>query len=164
MEPSPTAGKMPKMGPRKKDNYLKDFLRWAEFSGLEISPNARDLMKIDARPALCAAMVAAELGHFQEFHHPAYRARWCEGRDISRREVLAELLTDAGLDADAALEQADAAATQAELERQTQAAIDRGMFGVPTIFIGDQMFWGNDRFELVRFYLQRTAAGDRAAG
>ena len=33
------------------------------------------------------------------------------------------------------------------------------MFGVPTIFVGDEMFWGNDRFELVRYYAQKAGAG-----
>ena len=41
------------------------------------------------------------------------------------------------------------------LTRDTEAAIARGVFGVPTIFVGDEMFWGNDRFELVRFYVQK---------
>ena len=39
------------------------------------------------------------------------------------------------------------------LDSLTQAAIARGVFGVPTMFVGDEMFWGNDRFELVRHYL-----------
>ena len=43
------------------------------------------------------------------------------------------------------------------LETETRAAIARGVFGVPTIFVGDEMFWGNDRFELVRFYLQKAS-------
>ena len=41
------------------------------------------------------------------------------------------------------------------LERNTDEAIARGVFGVPTMIVGDELFWGNDRFELVRFYLQR---------
>ena len=41
---------------------------------------------------------------------------------------------------------------------ETQTAIERGVFGVPAIFVGDEMFWGNDRFELVRHYLDKEAA------
>jgi len=37
------------------------------------------------------------------------------------------------------------------------SAIARGVFGVPTVFVGDEMFWGNDRFELARWYSQKTA-------
>ena len=46
---------------------------------------------------------------------------------------------------------------EARLTRETQTAIERGVFGVPTIFVGDEMFWGNDRFELVRFYVEKAA-------
>ena len=42
------------------------------------------------------------------------------------------------------------------LERDTQEAIERGVFGVPTLFAGGEMFWGNDRFELVRYYVQKV--------
>ena len=79
------------MGPRKQANYIRDLLGWAEFAGVEISPDARDLVKTDARPALRAAMVAGELGRFREFHHPAYAARWCDAQDLSQRDVLASL-------------------------------------------------------------------------
>ena len=59
------------------------------------------------------------------------------------------------LDADAALAQAESAELVSRLERDTEEAIERGVFGVPTIFVGERMFWGNDRFELVRHYLTR---------
>jgi 2-hydroxychromene-2-carboxylate isomerase len=143
------------MGERKKANYYNDFFHWAELSGVTIDPGVRDLMKTDARPALRAAMAAQEMGRFREFHYPAYRARWCDARDLSQRTVLAQLLDDAGLDVEAALARAESTEIDDRLERETQAAIDRGVFGVPTMFVGDQMFWGNDRFELIRFYVER---------
>jgi 2-hydroxychromene-2-carboxylate isomerase len=142
-------------GSRKRDHYLRDLLSWAEMMGVEMSPKAAELRKTDARPALRAAMVAAEMGRFREFHYPAYRARWSQGRDLSQPEVLAELLEKAGLDADSALARAEAEDVDATLQQRTQDAIDRGAFGVPTMFVGDKMFWGNDRFELVRFYIEK---------
>ena len=45
------------------------------------------------------------------------------------------------------------------LDRQTEDAIDRGVFGVPTLFVGEEMFWGNDRFELVRHYVDLARSG-----
>jgi len=143
------------MGERKKKNYLGDFLRWAEFSGLDISPKARDLLKSDALPPLRAAIVAQDLGRFEDFHHAAYAARWCEGRDLSQPDELAGLLTRTGFDADDVMARAEDPGVQERLDAETRRAIDKGAFGVPTMFIDDQMFWGNDRFELVRFYLER---------
>jgi 2-hydroxychromene-2-carboxylate isomerase len=144
------------MGERKQANYMGDFFHWAALVGEQIAPGAGDLRKIDARPALRAAMVAQEMGRFEHFHHPAYRARWGEARDLSQREVLAELLDGAGLDAGAALERAESDEINALLDQRTREAVDRGVFGVPTMFVGDEMFWGNDRFEVVRFYIERS--------
>jgi 2-hydroxychromene-2-carboxylate isomerase len=144
------------MGPRKGDNYMKDLMHWAEMNDASLSPEAANLMKTDARPPLRAAMVAAEMGRFREFHYPAYRARWCDGRDMSKPEVLAELFEQAGLDVAAAMTRAESDEIDDRLEKNTQEAIERGVFGVPTMFVGDEMFWGNDRFELVRFYIERA--------
>ena len=156
VEPSPTAGKLPPMGPRKQANYFGDLFHWAALSDVTIDPRVQDLRKTDARPPLRVAMVAKEMGRFQEFHHSAYRARWSEARDLSQREELAKLVADAGLDVEAVLAHAESKDIDEQLDAQTREAIDRGVFGVPTMFVGDEMFWGNDRFELVRFYIQRA--------
>jgi len=159
VEPPPDGGKPAKMGPRKKAHYYGDLLGWAELIGVELTDRARDLMKTDARPALRAALAARELGGaeaFSRFHHAAYRARWCDGRDLSQAEPLAALLDAAGLDAGKALDLSDSDGIVATLERNTEDAIERGVFGVPTMLVGDKLFWGNDRFELVRFYLQKA--------
>src|SRR5262249_6339105 len=111
------------------------------------------------RLALKAAYVARDAGRFAAFHHPAYRARWCEARDLSDREVVRELLSGAGLDAAAALARAESRELDDRLDAETRAAIARGVFAVPTAFVGDEMMWGNDRLELVRFYAQRSACG-----
>lgn len=152
----PSEGGRSKPGPRKKRAYIADLLHWAEMIGAEISPASKELRGRDTRPALGAALVAADAGRFREFHYPAYRARWAEARDLSDPDVLRELLAAAGLDADDALERAGSAPVQGRLEAQTREAIQRGVFGVPTLFVGDEMFWGNDRFELVRWYLQKA--------
>ena len=64
-------------------------------------------------------------------------------------------MSAAGLDGDAALERSQSDEITQRLRKDTDDAIERGVFGLPTIFVGDQMFWGNDRFELVRHYLQK---------
>lgn len=60
-----------------------------------------------------------------------------------------ELLAGAGFDARQLLERADAADMVAKLEAETQAAADRGVFGAPTMFVGVEMFFGNDRLNFV---------------
>jgi 2-hydroxychromene-2-carboxylate isomerase len=48
------------------------------------------------------------------------------------------------------------AAVKDELKHRTQAAVERGMFGAPTMFVGDEMFWGQDRLDWVAEALRRT--------
>jgi len=86
-----------------------------------------------------------------------YGARWADPRDLSEPEVVREFLSSAGLDGDAALARAESDELMNRLKSDTQDAIERGVFGVPTIFVDNEMFWGNDRFELVRHFLERTA-------
>ncbi len=152
----PGVGKRPELGPRKKANAEADLRHWAELIGAEFSPDARSLYRSDTRLALRAALVAKDEGRFRGFHYPAYRARWAEARDLSPAEVVRGLLEGAGLDADRALERAQSDELVQRLERDTREAIERGVFGVPTLFAGGEMFWGNDRFELVRYYVQKA--------
>ena len=143
----------PKPGPRKSANSQNDLRHWSDVCGAPISPKGRDFVKVDTSLALRGALVAKDEGRFAAYHHPMYAARWAEPRDISKPEVVRERLSAAGLDADAALARAESKELVERLEAATQEAISRGVFGVPTIFVGDEMFWGNDRFELVRHYL-----------
>jgi len=145
------------MGPRKQQNYIADLLHWASLSEVEVSPKARDLMKSDTRQALRVAMVAKETEHFGAYHHAAYRARWTDARDLSDPAVLTQLIEDAGLDPESVLERASSQDIDQQLTKQTQDAIERGVFGVPTLFVGGEMFWGNDRFEVAKHFILKSS-------
>ncbi len=96
-----------------------------------------------------AALVAKDEGRFREFHYPAFRARWADPVDIADPEVVRGLLAGAGLDADEALARAQSDELKERLDADSRAAVERGVFGAPTLFVGDEMFWGNDLFECV---------------
>ena len=158
--PLPEGVKAPGLGPRKRGNMQNDLRHWAALCGAEFSPEAR---KKRPSPRLLgqAALVAKDAGRLLEFHYPAYRARWAEARDVADPGVVRDLLAKAGLeDPDRALESAQSEALRERIDTDSRAAIERGVFGVPTIFVGDEMFWGNDRFELVRHYLARELDSD----
>jgi 2-hydroxychromene-2-carboxylate isomerase len=144
------------MGERKKKNYMNDMRHWAEMIGADFGPNITG-PRPDTGLLLKAALVAKDAGRFRELHYPAYRARWAEGRDVGNPAVVRELLAGAGLDADAALARAQSSELTERLAADTQAAIERGVFGVPTVFVGEEMFWGNDRFELAHWYAHKAA-------
>ncbi len=147
--------KAPGLGPRKLESMKNLIRHWADVCGAEFSLEA-GTSRPDPKLMTQAALVAKDEGRFREFHYPAYRARWAEPKDIADPEVVHGLLAGAGLDADKALERAQSDELRERLEAESQAAIERGVFGAPTLFVGDDMFWGNDQFECVRHYIQKA--------
>jgi 2-hydroxychromene-2-carboxylate isomerase len=83
-----------------------------------------------------------------------------DGRDVSDPVVLADLAQALGLpDRDAAL--SDPAVKQT-LRKNTEWAIAKGVFGVPTFVVGDELFWGHDAFDMVVDYLRDPAGFEDA--
>jgi 2-hydroxychromene-2-carboxylate isomerase len=86
-------------------------------------------------------------GSAEAYALAAMRRSFTQGRDLSRPEEVREAAADAGLDREAALEAAADPGVKLALREATQAAHDRGVFGVPTVAVGDELFWGDDRLE-----------------
>jgi 2-hydroxychromene-2-carboxylate isomerase len=104
-----------------------------------------------------AATYAFAAGRGHAFAMQAYRDAFTTGADLGNRAHVLRAARRAGLDpgeVEAAV--ADPAVKQA-LREATDAAQARGVFGVPTIAIGDELFWGDDRLEDAATYLQRGA-------
>jgi len=76
-----------------------------------------------------------------------YHANFAEDADIGQDAAVRDLLTDAGLDPDPLLQAATAPETKARLRAATEEAIDRGLFGAPSMTVGGALYWGNDRLE-----------------
>lgn len=100
---------------------------------------------------LLAARVATALpddGTRARFSRAVYRAEFAEGRQIAEPEVIAALLSEQGLDAQAMLAQAATPAIKEDLRNATEEARRYGIFGAPTWRTADgELFWGNDRLE-----------------
>ena len=83
------------------------------------------------------------------------KALWEDGRKMDDAEVIAAVLKDAGLDAKAILEGTQDPEVKAELAANTSAAVARGVFGIPTFFVGEEMFFGKERLGQVEEELKR---------
>ena len=83
-------------------------------------------------------------------------AMWEQGLKMDDPDVVAEALTKAGLDARAILEATQDPDVKAELVANTEAAVERGVFGIPTFFVGDEMFFGKDRLTQVEAELAKA--------
>jgi 2-hydroxychromene-2-carboxylate isomerase len=86
-------------------------------------------------------------GAAREYARAAMRRAFTRGRDLSLPEEVRAAAQDAGFDGDEALAAAADPGVKLALREATQAAYDRGVFGVPTIAIGEELFWGDDRLE-----------------
>lgn len=90
-------------------------------------------------------VAANRMGVGEAYRAAVLKAMWEDGLKMDDPEVVASVLTAAGLDARAILEATQDAEVKAELVANTEAAVERGVFGIPTFFVGGEMFFGKDR-------------------
>jgi 2-hydroxychromene-2-carboxylate isomerase len=84
------------------------------------------------------------------------KAMWEDGKKMDDPAVAAEVLSTAGLDAKAILDATQDPGVKAELAANTNAAAARGAFGIPTFFVGDEMFFGKERLGQIEEELRQA--------
>ena len=104
---------------------------------------------------LMRAAVAAQLeGVFEKYVEAAFHHMWVEPKKMDDPDVAAKALTASGLDGAKLLARAQEPEVKAKLIENTQAAVERGAFGSPTFFVGNEMFFGKEQLreveELIR--------------
>jgi len=82
-----------------------------------------------------------------------FAAVWARGLHVSEPEVVVRVLDEVGLPGAALVERTQDPACKALLRRRTEDAIARGVFGVPTMEVGDEAFWGYDDFPQLELVL-----------
>ena len=101
-------------------------------------------------------VAAARNGDGERAMQALFHAYWGEGEDISTPAVVERVLGDAGLEGKRLVAMAAEQEVKDELRKNTDLALARGVFGVPTIFVGERSFWGNDRLEFVESALRHA--------
>ncbi|MDP2329311.1 MAG: 2-hydroxychromene-2-carboxylate isomerase [Reyranella sp.] len=105
--------------------------------------------------ALMRGAAAAQIdGLFERYHPAIYRAMWVDGRNLNDMAEVASVLTAAGLDATKFGSRLQDQDVKDRLKATTDEAVARGVFGAPTSFVGDMMFFGNDRLPFVEMALK----------
>jgi 2-hydroxychromene-2-carboxylate isomerase len=138
-----------------KSRYMQDDLqRFADRYGVPYAHNPHfpinTLMLMRGAVGLQLYQPASML----PYGDAVYRAIWVDGRNMNDPAVVAEVLQQAGFDAAEILQLAQQQQVKDALKAVTQEAIDRGVFGAPTFFVGSRMFWGQDRIDQVKDALQ----------
>jgi 2-hydroxychromene-2-carboxylate isomerase len=110
----------------------------------------------DALAAMRCAIWAARQGRLAAFASAVCRRQWVEGADISDLDVLAASAAEAALDPDDMLDAIQAPELKEQLRTVTERAWAAGVRGVPTLRVGDALFFGDDRLEEAATRLDRS--------
>jgi 2-hydroxychromene-2-carboxylate isomerase len=97
--------------------------------------------------AMRAAIFAQDAGRAVAFSLAAFRQAFAAGRDLSEPDNILIAAAACELHPRAVTKGVESRAVKDRLRAETDAAADRGVFGVPTIAVGNQLFWGDDRLE-----------------
>ena len=95
------------------------------------------------------AIVAEDEGRLGEYIETVNRAMWEEGLKMDDTQVIAAFLSDNGFDGPALLARTQEPGIKEKLVANTEAAVARGAFGIPTFFVGDDIFFGKERLSQV---------------
>lgn len=120
---------------------IRRFIAKHDLTAFRMNPNF-PINSLTAMRGLCAVEPGADFDTYVEAVSAGF---WEKRLAMGDTAVLATVLTEAGLDADAILTAAQTDPVKARLADNTAAAVERGVFGVPTFFVGDEMFFGKER-------------------
>ena len=86
---------------------------------------------------------------FEEFLAAGLKAMWEDEKKMDDPEVFAAVFSEAGFDGDELLAKTQDPAVKQQLMTNTETAVERGSFGIPTFYVGDEIFFGKDRLQQV---------------
>jgi 2-hydroxychromene-2-carboxylate isomerase len=133
--------------------YAKDLQDWANYYGIRIGNPS--VFPVNSVKAMRGAFVALEHGKVAQYSRRIFESYWGNDLDISKDEVLRQIVRETGLDDTEFFEKIAAPAYKDKLRANTDELIERGGFGSPTIFVNGVMFFGNDRLQLVEWELDK---------
>lgn len=139
---------------KAKGRYAQaDLGRWAQRYGMQFNPS--DMSANDGDACSRAVLAAETPKQALDTSLALYRAIWSKKITIADSSAAVAALRDAGLDTTTIADRIDTPEIAAALDANTDEAAQRGVFGSPTMFVGEAMFFGNDRLDFLREELAR---------
>jgi 2-hydroxychromene-2-carboxylate isomerase len=145
-----TGNHSPVTVPAKGRYVFKDLARFAKRYGVPLNPNPSFPINTLMLMRAAVGLQMRDDPRFGDFLAAMFRAIWVDAKNMNDPATVGEVLQVTGFDAPALLALTQDAAVKEQLKAQTQAAVERGVFGAPTLFVGNTMFWGQDRLDFVR--------------
>jgi 2-hydroxychromene-2-carboxylate isomerase len=149
-----TGNHSPATIPAKGKYLFTDLQRFASRHGIAFRQNPFFPINTLTLMRMAMGVSMREPQRLAAFVEAVYRAIWVQERNMNDPVVVSRVLQDAGFDPEAMLALAGDAAVKEQLKTQTQEAVARGVFGAPTFFVGDEMYWGQDRLDFVKEALE----------
>lgn len=142
---------LPKRHPSRQKYRLIEMQRWRDARDLPLVLKPK-YWPFDFKLADRCALVAGRLGPQENAHTFiafGFRAVWVDQQDLSDEALIARLLADAGFDAPSVIAQARSPEIEAAYAENYQRALADGVYGSPSYVLDGELFWGQDRLELL---------------
>ena len=143
-------GNQPPAAVQKKGEYMfKDINRWSK--KLDIPFKMNPYFPILTVPHMRGAVLAQRENILEKYMQVMFEAIWVKAMNLNDQEILTNIAEKSGIDPNQFAEEISSDEIKNKLRENTEFAISKGAFGVPTYYLDDEMFWGIDS---VKFLLE----------
>jgi carboxymethylenebutenolidase len=152
---------LPRRSPQRQAYRLQELARWKAELGLPFNIQPKGFPTSEALSSACVIALRETAGDAPAIRlaQRVLKALWEEEQNPGDEATLAALIGDCGLDAQAVIALGKEPRWAEMRERDTAAALARGVFGAPSYVIGEDIFWGQDRLMFVERRLAKGSGG-----
>jgi 2-hydroxychromene-2-carboxylate isomerase len=150
-----TGNASPAMIPAKGRYMFEDLDRYAKRYGVPLKFNPHFPINTLMLMRAVTGIQLRQPARFQAFIDCLFTALWVEGCSLDDPATVAAVLSEHGFDPQEVLALTNDESVKAKLKENTEIAVKRGVFGAPSMFIGNQLFFGQDRLDFVEEALRQ---------
>jgi 2-hydroxychromene-2-carboxylate isomerase len=140
--------------PLKKDYLRHDGPRMARLLGVPFNPPVQKGGNSLAASRAFLWLKSRDVALSTRFAHGIYQRRWAEGRDINDPQSVADVAQPLGVDRDELLAAIESESAKQALKDAVDAAVAKGVFGVPYFIVDEEPIWGSDRLWMLEHWLK----------
>ncbi len=152
-----TGNRSPIEIPVKGAYSILDMQRWAEYYQIPMQMNPHFPMNTLTLMRILTGVQLLHLEKFEQVLKLLFDAMFGTPQNLNEPTVLAEVLKPSGFSVEDIMSMVQSEVVKQKLITETEQAIQRGIFGAPTFFVGDEMYWGQDRLHFVEQALNKAS-------
>lgn len=152
-----TGNRSPIEIPVKGVYSILDMQRWAEYYQIPMQMNSHFPMNTLTLMRILTGVQLLHLEKFEQVLKLLFDAMFGTPQNLNEPTVLAEVLKQSGFSVEDIMSMVQSDVVKQKLITETEQAIQRGIFGAPTFFVGDEMYWGQDRLHFVEQALNNAS-------